>query len=185
MYQESCTLPSGVPNDGALSNGQEPRLSGAREECEQRLRCPRVLSTNEFFELLKHLCEPYRTRVLVAQCLGRISEILGMQWVTSISRSALCWFREAWWVDEWTRSRRSIQGTMFPLIYDWPKFFWHGVRSRCFSGTWIGYLPIRTREAVSPGEPAEEAHQERRQAGRSRRGDWVAYVPPHLPLLAA
>jgi integrase len=47
----------------------------------KRLKRPRVLAVDEFFELLKHLGEPYRTMVLVAQCLGlRISEILGLQW---------------------------------------------------------------------------------------------------------
>lgn len=40
----------------------------------------RLLAVDEFFELLKHLGEPYRTMVLVAQCLGlRVSEILGLQ----------------------------------------------------------------------------------------------------------
>jgi len=35
----------------------------------------------EFFELLKHLDDPCRTMILVAQCLGlRVSEILGLQW---------------------------------------------------------------------------------------------------------
>jgi integrase len=35
----------------------------------------------EYFELLKHLDEPHRRMVLVAQCLGlRVSEILGLQW---------------------------------------------------------------------------------------------------------
>jgi integrase len=47
----------------------------------KRLRRPRVLEVDEFFELFKHLGEPYRTVVLVAQCLGlRVSEILGLQW---------------------------------------------------------------------------------------------------------
>jgi integrase len=31
--------------------------------------------------MLKHLPEPYRTMVMVAQCMGlRISEILGLRW---------------------------------------------------------------------------------------------------------
>jgi integrase len=47
----------------------------------KRLKRPRVLDVDEFFELLKYLGEPYRTMVLVGQCLGlRISEILGLQW---------------------------------------------------------------------------------------------------------
>ena len=47
----------------------------------KRLKRPRVLDVAEYFELLKHLDEPHRTMVLVAQCLGlRVSEILGLQW---------------------------------------------------------------------------------------------------------
>ena len=47
----------------------------------KRLKRPRVLDVAEYFELLKHLNEPHRTMVLVAQCLGlRVSEILGLQW---------------------------------------------------------------------------------------------------------
>ena len=47
----------------------------------KRLKRPRVLDVAEYFELLKHLDEPHRRMVLVAQCLGlRVSEILGLQW---------------------------------------------------------------------------------------------------------
>jgi integrase len=47
----------------------------------KRSKIPRVLTAEEFKELLNELAEPYRTMVLVAGCLGlRISEILGLRW---------------------------------------------------------------------------------------------------------
>jgi integrase len=50
-----------------------------RQADRQLLTC--FLTEDEFFELLKHLGEPRRTMVLVAQCLSlRVSEILGLQW---------------------------------------------------------------------------------------------------------
>jgi integrase len=66
---------------GHCRTRQEPRLSGAREKRKQAAEAATVLGVAEYFELLKHLGEPYRTMVLVAQCLGlRVSEILGLQW---------------------------------------------------------------------------------------------------------
>src|ERR1700723_2966472 len=53
-----------------------------------------------------------------------------------------------------------------------------------FPGHGLGLCQSGHREAISPGKPAEEAHRERREAGRTRRGDWVAYLSSHLPLLA-
>jgi integrase len=47
----------------------------------KRLKRPQILEVAQFFEMLKHLAEPHRTMVMVAQCTGlRISEILGLQW---------------------------------------------------------------------------------------------------------
>ena len=47
----------------------------------RRTKIPRVLTPEEFKQLLNELGEPYRTMVLVAGCLGlRISEISGLQW---------------------------------------------------------------------------------------------------------
>jgi integrase len=47
----------------------------------KRLKQPRVLSYVEFWTLLSFLCDPYRTMVLVAQCLGlRVSEVMALQW---------------------------------------------------------------------------------------------------------
>lgn len=47
----------------------------------KRLERPSVLSADEFYKLLPHIREPYRTMVLIAGCLGlRASEIVGLQW---------------------------------------------------------------------------------------------------------
>ena len=49
--------------------------------CTKRLTTPRVLTAVEFAGLLPHLEEPYRTMVIVAQCLGlRVSEIVALKW---------------------------------------------------------------------------------------------------------
>ena len=47
----------------------------------KRLKQPRVLSYHEFWTLLSFLWDPYRTMVLVAQCLGlRVSEVMALRW---------------------------------------------------------------------------------------------------------
>jgi len=47
----------------------------------KRLKRPRVLSYDEFWTLLSFLPDPYRTMVLVAQCLGlRVSEVMALKW---------------------------------------------------------------------------------------------------------
>jgi integrase len=66
---------------GIIELGKNPVSLVRVKNGSKRLKRPRVLDVDEFFELLKHLGEPYRTMVLVAQCLGlRVSEILGLQW---------------------------------------------------------------------------------------------------------
>jgi len=47
----------------------------------KRRRKPRVLNYDEFWKLLGLIPQPYRTMVLVAQCLGlRVSEVMALQW---------------------------------------------------------------------------------------------------------
>jgi integrase len=47
----------------------------------KRLKTPRVLTPDQFEALLALICEPYRTMVLVAGCLGlRVSEIVALKW---------------------------------------------------------------------------------------------------------
>src|SRR5216684_8434555 len=47
----------------------------------KRMREPRVLSVDEFLQILEHIPEPFRTMCIVAMCLGlRVSEILGLKW---------------------------------------------------------------------------------------------------------
>jgi integrase len=47
----------------------------------RRQRKPIILTVEQYFAVLEQLPEPYRTMVVVAQCLGlRVSEILALQW---------------------------------------------------------------------------------------------------------
>src|SRR5271157_5583887 len=47
----------------------------------RRWKRPIILTVDQYFGILQLLTEPYRTMVVVAQCLGlRVSEILALQW---------------------------------------------------------------------------------------------------------
>ena len=47
----------------------------------RRQKRPIILTVDQYFAILQVLTEPYRTMVVVAQCLGlRVSEILALQW---------------------------------------------------------------------------------------------------------
>jgi len=61
--------------------GRNPMELVEIKDVTKRLKPPRVLTHDEFWDLLNLLEEPYRTMVLVAQCLGlRISEVMALQW---------------------------------------------------------------------------------------------------------
>lgn len=61
--------------------GKNPVALVRVKNASKRLKRPQILEVGQFFEMCKHLGEPYRTMVMVAQCTGlRISEILGLQW---------------------------------------------------------------------------------------------------------
>jgi len=66
---------------GLIEIGKNPVTLVRVKNASKRLKRPQILEVAQFFEMLKHLAEPYRTMVMVAQCTGlRISEILGLQW---------------------------------------------------------------------------------------------------------
>ena len=64
-----------------IEMGKNPIALVRVKNSSKRQRRPRVLTVDEFCRLLKRFAEPYRTMVLIAQCLGlRVSEIMGLQW---------------------------------------------------------------------------------------------------------
>jgi integrase len=66
---------------GMIEIGKNPVALVRVKNASKRLKRPKILEVAQFFEMLKHLAEPYRTMVMVAQCTGlRISEILSLQW---------------------------------------------------------------------------------------------------------
>jgi len=61
--------------------GRNPMELVEIKDVTKREKQPRVLRYDEFWTLLTFVDEPYRTMVLVAQCLGlRISEVMALQW---------------------------------------------------------------------------------------------------------
>lgn len=72
--------------DFAMKSGLYPLERNPMELVEvknvtKRVRQPRVLTYDQFWTLLGFIVEPYRTMVLVAQCLGlRASEVMALQW---------------------------------------------------------------------------------------------------------
>ncbi len=64
-----------------IEMGKNPIALVRVKNSSKRLRRPHVLTVDEFYAMLTFLREPYRTMVLVAQCLGlRVSEIMALQW---------------------------------------------------------------------------------------------------------
>jgi len=64
-----------------IEMGKNPIALVRVKNSSKRQRRPRVLTVEEFYTLLAEFAEPYRTMVLIAQCLGlRVSEIMGLQW---------------------------------------------------------------------------------------------------------
>ena len=61
--------------------GRNPMALVEIQGSSRRRKKPIILTVEQYFALLELLPEPYRTMVVVAQCLGlRVSEILALQW---------------------------------------------------------------------------------------------------------
>jgi integrase len=64
-----------------IEMGKNPIALVRVKNSSKRLRRPRVLTVEEFYAILEFLCEPFKTMVLMAQCLGlRVSEIMALKW---------------------------------------------------------------------------------------------------------
>jgi integrase len=61
--------------------GRNPMMLVEIQGASRRRKKPIILTVEQYFAVLELLPEPYRTMVVVAQCLGlRVSEILALQW---------------------------------------------------------------------------------------------------------
>jgi integrase len=61
--------------------GRNPMELVEIKDVTKRVRRPQVLTYDQFWKVLEFIEQPYRTMVLVAQCLGlRISEVMALQW---------------------------------------------------------------------------------------------------------
>lgn len=65
----------------SLHRNQRRRHHGTLDTQTGQLPIEHILTVDEFCRLLEQFAEPYRTMVLIAQCLGlRVSEIMGLKW---------------------------------------------------------------------------------------------------------
>jgi integrase len=171
---------------GVIEIGKNPVALVRVKNASKRLKRPQILEVAQFFEMLKHLAEPYRTMVMVAQCTGlRISEILGLQWgdfdfeahTFMVQRSVVSGRVDAV-KTEYSKDYVPLDPRLEGLLLGMADL------QRIFQRCRLGLRQSADREALPPGEPQEASTppgcRTHRPAGRDR----VAYVPPHLPFLA-
>lgn len=66
---------------GLFPLGRNPMELVEIKNVSRRLRQPRVLTQDQFWQLVNRLEDPFKTMVLTTQCLGlRISEVMALQW---------------------------------------------------------------------------------------------------------
>jgi integrase len=64
-----------------IEMGKNPIALVRVNDCTKRLKRPQILTIEQFSAILSYLKQPYRTMVIVAQCLGlRVSEIVALKW---------------------------------------------------------------------------------------------------------
>jgi len=64
-----------------IEMGKNPIALVRVKDCTKRLKRPQILTIEQFSAILLYLKQPYRTMVIVAQCLGlRVSEIVALKW---------------------------------------------------------------------------------------------------------
>jgi integrase len=171
---------------GVIEIGKNPVALVRVKNASKRLKRPQILEVAQFFEMLKHLAEPYRTMVMVAQCTGlRISEILGLQWgdfdfeahTFMVQRSVVSGRVDAV-KTEYSKDYVPLDPRLEGLLLRWRSFSTYSK-----DGDW-GIRQPTDWEAVSPGEPQEAPASQGRRHHRSARRDRLAYVAPHLSLMA-
>ena len=144
---------------GVIEIGKNPVTLVRVKNASKRLKRPQILEVGQFFEMLKHLAEPYRTMVMVAQCTGlRISEILGLQWVTSILKITLFWFSAAQSVDGSTRRRRNTPRITFRSTHVLKNCCFGGGASALFPRMGIGSSPIRRQGSLTTRRASRSAN---------------------------
>ena len=168
---------------GVIEIGKNPVVLVRVKNASKRLKRPQILEVAQFFEMLKHLAEPYRTMVMVAQCTGlRISEILGLQWgdfdfeahTFMVQRSVVSGRVDAV-KTEYSKDYVPLDPRLGRTAVGMADL------QRIFQRCRLGLRQSTDREALPPGEPQEASTppgcRTHRPAGRDR----VAYVQPHLP----
>lgn len=127
-----------------IEMGKNPIALVRVKDCTKRLKRPRVLKVEQFCAMLPHLKQPYRTMVIVAQCLGlRVSEIVALKWgdfdfndrVLLVQRSAV--------------SRPNTHTILFRSMMIWQKCCSTGNSRAATNGMRIGFSQIPPRRSLT------------------------------------
>jgi len=114
----------------------------------RRVKKPVILIVNQYFAILELLVEPYRTMVVVAQCLGlRVSEILALQWpdinfpelTMQVSRAVVDGI-----VDEvkteYSEDDLPLDPDLATVLFNW--------KNQCPESEGIGFFPARSLDVA-------------------------------------
>ena len=171
---------------GIIEIGKNPVTLVRVKNASKRLKRPQILEVGQFFEMLKHLAEPYRTMVMVAQCTGlRISEILGLQWgdfnfedhTFMVQRSSVGGRIDA------VKTEYSKDYVPLDLRLEKLLLLWRSFSTYSKDGDWVFANP-------QTGKPYHQESLKKRQLRRVAEliglpeRNRVAYLPPHLPFVA-
>ena len=110
-----------------IEMGKNPIALVRVKEGSKRLKTPRVLTVNEYCAPLPHLQEPYRTMVIVAQCLGlRVSEIVALKWgdfdfqnLTLLVQRSIVHGRIGAVKTEYSRDIVPLDPQLVSVLHDW------------------------------------------------------------------
>ncbi len=110
-----------------IEMGKNPIALVRVKDCSKRLTTPRVLTVKEYCALLPHLKEPYRTMVIVAQCLGlRVSEIVALKWgdfdfqnLTLLVQRSIVHGRMGAVKTEYSRDTVPLDPQLVSVLQDW------------------------------------------------------------------
>lgn len=110
-----------------IEMGKNPIALVRVKGCTKRLTTPRVLTVTEFCSLLPHIKEPYRTMIIVAQCLGlRVSEIVALKWsdfdfenLNLLVQRSIVHGREGAVKTEYSRDTVPLDRQLVSVLYEW------------------------------------------------------------------
>ncbi len=83
----------------------------------QRLKKPRILTSDQFKAFVAELAEPYKTMVVTTACLGlRVCELLGLQWRDIDVENLTVNIQRSWSEGELNETKNEASEAVLPLV---------------------------------------------------------------------